>query len=121
MHVSAAHQVSDKSGGKQWQTDSLCALPGKRQWFIVVTKGRSRPDGTFLFFLLIYKIITSIKHKHIGLFLLISAWTLLVLIWARTICADLARSGQFVLILTSIVYANLGQDTLFKSRQHTLC
>jgi len=27
----------------------LCALPGKRQWFIVVTKGRSRPDGTFHF------------------------------------------------------------------------
>jgi len=25
--------------------NSLCALPGKRQWFIVVT--RSRPDGTF--------------------------------------------------------------------------
>jgi len=22
-------------------------MPGKRQWFIVVTKGRSRPDGTF--------------------------------------------------------------------------
>jgi len=37
----------DKSGGKQWQTTSLCALPEKRQWFIVVTKGRSRPDGTF--------------------------------------------------------------------------
>jgi len=34
-------------GGKQWQTTSLCELPGKRQWFIVVTKGRSRPDGTF--------------------------------------------------------------------------
>jgi len=28
-----------------WVTQ--CALPGKRQWFIVVTKGRSRPDGTF--------------------------------------------------------------------------
>jgi len=25
----------------------LLLLPGKRQWFIVVTKGRSRPDGTF--------------------------------------------------------------------------
>jgi len=24
-----------KSGGKQWKTTSLCALPGKRQWFIV--------------------------------------------------------------------------------------
>jgi len=36
-----------KSGGKHWQTTSLCALPGKRQWFIVVTKGRSRPDGTY--------------------------------------------------------------------------
>jgi len=31
----------------QWQTTSLCALPGKLKWFIVVTKGFSRPDGTF--------------------------------------------------------------------------
>jgi len=29
-------------------TASACALSGKRQWFIVVTKGHSRPDGTFL-------------------------------------------------------------------------
>jgi len=29
--------------------NNLKELPGKRQWFIVVTKGRSRPDGTFHF------------------------------------------------------------------------
>jgi len=41
------HGLAVKAGGKKWQTTSLCALPGKRQWFIVVTKGRFPPDGTF--------------------------------------------------------------------------
>jgi len=51
MHVSTVHQGSEpvlnQEESIQWQTTFLCALPGKRQWFIVVTKGRSRPDGTF--------------------------------------------------------------------------
>jgi len=42
-----ANYLLSRTARKGWQTTSFRALPGKRQWFIVVTKGRSRPDGTF--------------------------------------------------------------------------
>jgi len=51
MYVSAGHQGSEPVVNQEESNGKLppCALPGKRQWFTVVTKGRYRPDGTFHF------------------------------------------------------------------------
>jgi len=44
---------------------SLCALLGKRQWFIVVTKGRSRLDSTFHLSTIVFLFIFKLRNRFV--------------------------------------------------------